>query len=86
MYKRQDLCDHEDVTDSAIKAGAFGEGGIERSTTIRYSCGVKFEMIVKEDSTCHYIADVTVPALCSHPLFRAPVSKKQVVKCLLTPP
>lgn len=81
-YTRGDLCDHEDVTDSAIKAGAFGEGGIERSTTVRYSCGSHLDMSVREDSTCHYIVDISVPALCHHPLFKAPVSKKQVVKCL----
>jgi hypothetical protein len=81
-YTRGDLCDHEDVTDSAIKAGAFGEGGIERATTVRYSCGKYLEMTVREDSTCHYIVDISVPSLCHHPLFKAPVSKKQVVKCL----
>lgn len=76
------VCDHEDVTDSAIKAGQIGEGGIERATTVRYSCGNQVEMNVKEDSTCHYLVDVSIPALCAHPLFKAPVSKKQVVKCL----
>lgn len=77
-----DVCDHVDVTDSAIKAGEFGEGGIERATTVKYSCGNQLEMNVKEDSTCHYIVDVTIPALCGHPFFKAPVSKRQVVKCL----
>eukprot|EP00980_Cylindrotheca_fusiformis_P014951 scaffold4095_cov117-Cylindrotheca_fusiformis.AAC.8 len=77
-----DVCDHEDVTDSAIKAGEFGEGGIERATTVKYACGKQLEMNVKEDSTCHYIVDVTIPALCGHPFFKAPVSKRQVVKCL----
>jgi len=81
-YTKGDVCDHEDVTDSAIKAGAFGEGGIERATTVRYSCGNFVEMSVKEDSTCHYVIDISVPTLCSHPLFKAPISKKQVVKCL----
>jgi hypothetical protein len=81
-YVSGDVCDHEDVTDSAIKAGEFGEGGIQRATTVKYSCGNQLEMTVKEDSTCHYIVDVTIPALCGHPFFKAPVSKRQVVKCL----
>ena len=81
-YTGGNVCDHEDVTDSAIKAGQIGEGHIERATTVRYSCGNQLEMTVKEDSTCHYIVDVSIPALCDHPLFRAPVSKKQVFKCL----
>jgi len=81
-YKRGDVCDHETVTDSAIKAGEVGEGLVERSTTVRYGCGTDLRLTVKEDSTCHYVADVTFPALCQHPLFRAPVSKRQVVKCI----
>jgi len=85
-YTKGDVCDHEDVTDSAIKAGEFGEGGIERATTVRYSCNSKLDISVKEDSTCHYIVEISVPTLCYHPLFKAPVAKKQVVKCLpLTP-
>ena len=81
-YTKGDVCDHEDVTDSAIKAGEFGEGGIERATTVRYSCNSALDISVKEDSTCHYIVEISVPTLCYHPLFQAPVSKKQVVKCL----
>jgi hypothetical protein len=81
-----DVCDHEDVTEAAIKAGEVGEGGIERASTVRYSCGNQLEMTVKEDSTCHYIVEVSIPALCAHPLFRAPISKKQVVKCLPATP
>jgi hypothetical protein len=81
-YTKGDVCDDETVTDVAIKAGEFGDGGIERATTVRYSCGVAIDMTVKEDSTCHYIVDISVPTLCHHPLFKAPTSKKQVVKCL----
>jgi hypothetical protein len=81
-YPNGDVCDHEDVTDSAIKAGEVGEGRVERSTTVRYGCGGSIGLIVKEDTSCHYVADVTIPALCQHPFFRAPVSKKQVVKCI----
>jgi hypothetical protein len=84
-YTKGDVCDHEDVTDSAIKAGSFGEGGIERASTIKYSCGTVLDMNVKEDSTCHYIVDISVPTLCAHPLFKAPTSKKRVVKCLPLP-
>jgi hypothetical protein len=43
-------------------------------------------MTVKEDSTCYYIVKVSIPALCTHPLFQAPISKKQVVKCLPATP
>jgi len=81
-YTKGDVCDQVDVTDSAIKAGEFGEGGIERAITVRYSCNSELMVSVKEDSTCHYVIDVTVPTLCHHPLFKAPVSKTQVVKCL----
>ena len=81
-YINGDICDNEDVTDSAIKAGEFGEGGIQRATTVHYSCGSQFGMNVKEDSTCHYIVDVTIPALCGHPLFKGPLSRRQIVKCL----
>lgn len=82
QYPNGDVCDHEDVTDSAIKAGEVGEGRVERSTTVRYGCGGSIGLNVKEDYSCHYVADVTIPALCQHPFFRAPVSKKQVVKCI----
>jgi len=81
-YTKGDICDDVDVTDSAIKAGEFGEGGIERAITVRYACNDQMRISVKEDSTCHYVIDITVPALCHHPLFKAPVSKRQVVKCL----
>ena len=61
-------------------------GGIIRSTTVRYFCGPRKELAsVNEDSTCHYELDVTLPELCQHPLFRAPVMKKRVVKCLPAP-
>jgi hypothetical protein len=81
-YPGGQTCEHPDVTEAAIKANKVGEGGIERAASVRYSCGNQFEMNIKEDSTCHYIVDVTIPALCSHPLFKATVFKKQVVKCL----
>lgn len=81
-YISGDVCDHEDVTESAVKAGEFAKGGIERATTVRYSCGTQLEMKTKEDSTCHYVVDIVIPALCGHPFFKAPVSKQQVVKCL----
>lgn len=84
-YTKGDVCDQVDVTDSAIKAGEFGEGGIERAITVRYSCNSEISVTVKEDSTCHYVIDVTIPTLCHHPLFKAPVSKTQVVKCLPVP-
>lgn len=82
-YLHGDTCDHEDVAESVIKGGNIVHGSIERSTTVRFSCGKALEIVdIKEDSTCHYIIDVAVPALCNHPLFMAPVTKTQVVKCL----
>ncbi|GAX23375.1 protein OS-9 [Fistulifera solaris] len=81
-YPGGDVCDHTDVTDAAIVAGSAGVGGVERSSSIRYSCGSAYAIAVNEDTTCHYLVHVQVPELCAHPLFMAPVSKKQVVKCL----
>ena len=82
-YKFGEVCDHEDVAMSVIKGGNILHGGVERSSTNRSMCGKRRELVdVKEDSTCHYILDVTVPELCHHELFRAEVTKTQVVKCL----
>ena len=82
-YKFGEVCDHEDVAMSVIKGGNILHGGVERSSTVRFMCGNRRELVdVKEDSTCHYILDVTVPELCHHELFRAEVTKTQVVKCL----
>lgn len=82
-YKSGDVCDHSDVTDAAIKAGHIGTGGIERSTTVRFSCGPALDFSqINEDSTCHYVIDVVIPDLCHHPLFKVPEPKTQVVKCL----
>ena len=80
------VCEDSDVAESIIKGGNVVGGGIERSTTVRFSCGKNYELVrVNEDSTCHYIFDVTVPALCNHPLFKATLPKTQVVKCLPVP-
>lgn len=81
-YTDGDICDHPDVTDSAIVAGGAGAGGVARSSSIRYYCSDRYALTMKEDSTCHYIVDVKVPALCNHPLFKTPVAKKQQIKCL----
>ena len=82
-YDHGDVCDHEDVAESVIKGGSIVHGSVERSSTVRFSCGKRWELIdIKEDSTCHYLVDVTVPELCQHELFKAPVTKTQVVKCL----
>jgi len=80
-YFHGDFCENPEVTESF-----FGgtEGGIERSTTVRFTCGNSLEFLkVNEDSTCHYIIDITLPELCQHHLFMAPVVKTKVVKCLL---
>jgi Glucosidase II beta subunit-like protein len=83
-YTGGEVCDHTDVTDSAVVAGSTtGVGGIvARSSSVRYFCGEMYDISVHEDSTCHYIVQVKVPALCHHRLFRAPSAKKQVIKCL----
>ena len=82
-YVGGNVCDDAEVTDAAIKAGTVRSGHIERSSSVRFACGQSFDIYVNEDHTCHYIVDVTVPDLCHHPAFKAPVAKKQVVKCLL---
>lgn len=81
-YTGGEVCDDSDVTDSAVKAGGVSSHVIERASSVRYSCGPSFDIYVKEDHTCHYIVEVTVPALCEHPMFKAPVAKKRVVKCI----
>mmetsp|Transcript_8021 Transcript_8021/g.11570 ORF Transcript_8021/g.11570 Transcript_8021/m.11570 type:complete len:176 (-) Transcript_8021:191-718(-) len=82
-YTGGDVCDDSDVTESAIKSGNVGEGDVHRATTVRYFCGNGYQLLnVNEDSTCHYIVDVAVQDLCDHPLFKAPVPKKTVLKCL----
>lgn len=82
-YTGGDVCDHSDVTDAAIVAGSTGSGdGVERASAVEFYCGQAYDVSVNEDSTCHYVVQVKVPALCIHPLFRAPVAKKQVMKCL----
>ena len=84
-YTGGDVCDHSDVTDAAIVAGGSTQKGISRSSSVRYQCGDNYDISVSEDSTCHYIVIVELPDLCSHPLFKQPVSKKQVFKCLYVP-
>mmetsp|Transcript_7650 Transcript_7650/g.11126 ORF Transcript_7650/g.11126 Transcript_7650/m.11126 type:complete len:585 (+) Transcript_7650:127-1881(+) len=75
-YTNGQICDGSDPD---VKS----KGGIPRSTTIRFFCGSKYELSnVNEDSTCHYVVDVTIPDLCGHAFFRAPDNKKRVIKCL----
>ena len=83
-YTNGDVCEGVDVTDTSIKGGSLNAmGGIERSTTVRFFCGKFAELVhVNEDSTCHYVIDVTVPALCHHPHFMAQPIPKKVVKSL----
>lgn len=80
-YTNGAVCDDAEVTDSAVVAGGV-KGGIARASSVRFYCDDDYSLMVSEDSTCHYIVKVTLPELCSHPLFRVPVMKKQVVKCL----
>ena len=82
-YINGDVCNHEDVTDAAIKGGEVVDGGIERATTVRFLCGPTYSLLsVNEDSTCHYIVDVTVPELCEHQYFKEEARSTKVVKCL----
>ena len=43
-YTSGDVCEHPDVTEAAIKAGEVGKGVIQRSSTVRYSCGSKLRL------------------------------------------
>ena len=81
-YINGDICNDDDVKDAAIVAGASGVKGLARSSSVRYSCGERYDITVSEDSTCHYVVNIVVPDLCRHPLFKTPVSKKQIFKCL----
>ncbi|GKY91368.1 hypothetical protein MPSEU_000109000 [Mayamaea pseudoterrestris] len=83
-YASGDVCDESEVTERAIVAGGVSSSGskISRSSSVRYYCGHSFTLSVNEDSTCHYVVEVTVPDLCHHALFKAPAMVKQVVKCL----
>jgi len=82
-YSHGDSCDQDDVAESVIKGGNVVHGSVDRSTTVRFSCGKKSELMdIKEDSTCHYVLEVVVPELCEHRLFRATTTRTQVVKCL----
>lgn len=81
-YMGGDVCDDADVTDASIKAGQIHDGHIERASSVRYSCGSSFDIYVNEDSTCHYVIEVTVPALCDHPAFKSPLPVRRVVKCI----
>merc|ERR1712194_112590 len=84
-YNHGDVCNHEEVAKSVIKGRNDLRGAVERSSTIWFSCGERWELVdIKEDSTCHYILDVTVAELCQHELFKASdaQTKTQVVKCL----
>ena len=81
-YTNGDICDDHDVRDAAIVAGNSGAKGLARSSSVRYGCGETYDIVVNEDSTCHYVVNIAVPDLCRHPIFKTPVSKKQVFKCL----
>jgi len=75
-YTEGEICDGNDPD---VK----DKGGISRATTVRFFCGLRYELSnVNEDSTCHYVIDVTIPDLCEHAVFRQPDDKKQVIKCL----
>ena len=82
-YTHGDICEGDDVIDSAIKGGEVGEGVIQRSSTIRFFCGGNRELVrINEDRTCHYIIDIAVPELCAHKYFERPHIKKHAVKCV----
>ena len=78
---------YQEYTDGQVCDGndpdVKNKGGVPRSTTVRFYCGTTYELSnVNEDSTCHYVMDVTIPDLCEHPLVKKSADKKQVIKCL----
>ncbi len=82
-YAHGEVCNHKDVADAVVKGKNVERGGVERSSTVRFSCGNRLELVkVEEDRTCHYVLDVTVPELRGHRLFRAKATRMQVVKRL----
>ena len=82
-YVGGDVCEGEDVTDLSIKGGTIVNGGIDRAVSIRFLCGDKVDLFrVLEDSTCHYVFHITVPALCIQEHFEIPRVRTQAVKCL----
>jgi hypothetical protein len=86
-YSGGDICDGAGVTEWAKKAGkSFGDDGyvMHRATTVRFFCGKRLQLArIYEDSICHYIMDITIPALCFHEYFDIPQVKKHAVKCLM---
>lgn len=77
-YTDGEMCEPaEDAADEGFPA-------IARSCSVRLSCDNSFTLTVREDSTCHYLVEVTVPTLCEHTLFKPATARKQVVKCLST--
>merc|ERR1719401_1251842 len=81
-YPNGEQCLHKE--DAGSTTGDFPEG-LERSTTIRFSCGKRYEILsVNEDSTCHYKMEVSVPDLCLHPKFHVEKTKQKHydIKCL----
>jgi len=77
-YPKGELCLLEDAKASDTSR----ETNMERSVSVRYSCALDFSVSVQEDSTCHYVAEITLPPLCRHPLFRPLVQKQRSIKCL----
>jgi len=81
-YSDGDVCADKDTTLS-IQRGSFSGEKIERSTTVRFFCGNDRDIVrVNEDSSCHYVMDITVPELCSHKYFKVPLLTTQIVKCI----
>ena len=74
-FAEGEICVLEDAKDEV-------SGAMERACSVRFSCGDDFSVTVREDTTCHYVAEVTIPPLCQHPLFKPLVRKKRSVKCL----
>jgi hypothetical protein len=74
-YTDGEICVLKETSDHEFEA-------IERSSSVRFSCNHVFSVEVREDSTCHYIVEVTAPPLCDHPLFKPPIRRKRVEKGL----
>lgn len=81
-YGGGDFCDVKN-TRVFLQNGYFQEKRLRRSTTVRFFCGNSKDITrVNEDSSCHYIIDITVPELCSHKYFRVPELSTQIIKCV----
>ena len=78
-YNHGDICDLEDVAGSVIRGGDVVIGSVERSSTVRFSCGKHPELVdIKEDSTVSRSIFVAIFYLNSSHSHRFAVSLRSV--------